>query len=123
MVVHAVGSVLALGLLLMGLGQGNLANLPKAPWYTYLGGVLSYGINYLVAPAISKARVAPATTDIILGQVFTAALWITAAGSAWSPFLSLCGRGWGFCLWQGAPGCFCLAEDRRNFTFGAEIVV
>jgi transporter family-2 protein len=74
LVVHAAGSVLALGLLLMGLGQGNLANLPKAPWYTYLGGVLSVGIIYLVAAAISKAGVAPATTAIILGQVFTAAL-------------------------------------------------
>lgn len=73
-VVHIVGSVLALSLILIGLGQGNLGDLAHAPWYTYLGGVLSVGIIYLVASAMSKVGVAPATTAIILGQVFTAAL-------------------------------------------------
>lgn len=74
LVVHVVGSILALGLILAGLGRGSLGNLPKAPWYTYLGGVLSVGIIYLVAASIARAGVAPATTAIILGQVFTAAL-------------------------------------------------
>ena len=57
-VVHIVGSVLALGLILIGLGQGNLGDLAHAPWYTYLGGVLSVGIIYLVASAMSKVGVA-----------------------------------------------------------------
>lgn len=73
-VVHVVGSVLGLGLLLVGLGQGSLSHAAKAPWYTYLGGVLSVGIIYLVAAAISKVGVASATTAIIIGQVFTAGL-------------------------------------------------
>ncbi|MCK9525651.1 MAG: DMT family transporter [Limnochordia bacterium] len=73
-IVHLVGTVLALILVVLGLGQGNLAHFAKAPWYAYLGGVLSVGIIYLVAAAISKLGVAPATTAIIVGQVFTAAL-------------------------------------------------
>jgi len=72
--VHIVGSILALVLLMVGLGQGNLGHALKAPWYTYLGGILSVGIIYLVAAAMSKVGVANATTAIILGQVFTAAL-------------------------------------------------
>ena len=62
------------GLLLVGLGMGSLGHAAKAPWYTYLGGILSVGIIYLVVAAISKVGVASATTAIILGQVFTAAL-------------------------------------------------
>ncbi|NMB20032.1 MAG: DMT family transporter [Firmicutes bacterium] len=73
-IVHLIGTLLALGLLLVGLGQGSIAEYSRAPWYTYLGGVLSVGIIYLVTSAISKLGVAPATTAIILGQVFTAAL-------------------------------------------------
>ncbi len=73
-IVHVVGTILALGLVLVGLGQGNMAHFREAPWYTYLGGILSVGIIYLVVAAISKVGVATATTAIILGQVFTAAL-------------------------------------------------
>lgn len=73
-IVHVVGALATLLLLLLGLGQGNLSNYSKAPWYTYLGGVLSVAIIYLVVSAISKLGVAPATTAIIVGQVFTAAL-------------------------------------------------
>lgn len=73
-IVHLLGSILSLGLVLFGLGQGNLAHFKGAPWYTYLGGILSVGIIYLVVVAISKVGVASATTAIIVGQVFTAAL-------------------------------------------------
>lgn len=73
-IVHLVGSFLSLALVFVGLGQGNLAHYREAPWYTYLGGILSVGIIYLVAAAMSKVGVAPATTAIIVGQVFTAAL-------------------------------------------------
>ncbi|HBG01877.1 MAG TPA: hypothetical protein DDW87_09945 [Firmicutes bacterium] len=73
-IVHLVGSLLGLGLLVAGLGQGRLDHFSQAPWYTYLGGVLSVAIVYLVAAAISKVGVAAATTAIILGQVITAAV-------------------------------------------------
>ncbi len=73
-VVHVVGSLVAMGLMLAGLGQGGLAQFREAPWYTYLGGVLSVGIIYLVAASISKVGVASATTSIIVGQVLTAAV-------------------------------------------------
>ena len=73
-VVHVVGSLVAMGLMLAGLRQGGLAQFREAPWYTYLGGVLSVGIIYLVAASISKVGVASATTSIIVGQVLTAAV-------------------------------------------------
>ncbi|OAT82948.1 DMT family transporter [Desulfotomaculum copahuensis] len=74
-IVHLVGLVLA-ALLLFGcrLGDGQLARYAQAPWYTYLGGVLGVLIIYAVVRSIPKVGVAPATTAIILGQVFTASL-------------------------------------------------
>ncbi|HHT89851.1 MAG: DMT family transporter [Bacillota bacterium] len=72
-IVHLVGSLFGAVLLLCGLGQGSLAHFRDAPWYTYLGGVLSVAIVYLVAASISKVGVASATTAIIVGQVVTAA--------------------------------------------------
>lgn len=73
-IVHVVGSFVALSLLLGGLGQGDLSHFRQAPWYTYLGGLLSVGIVFLVTASISKVGVASATTAIIVGQVLTAAL-------------------------------------------------
>ena len=74
-VVHFVGLGLA-GILLFVFNLGNITwlNLTKAPWYTYLGGVLGVLIIYIVARSMPKVGVAPATTAIILGQVFTAGL-------------------------------------------------
>ncbi len=73
-VVHLIGTVTAAGLLLLGLGKGDLARYADAPPYTYLGGVLSVVIIYLVVASIPRVGVAPATTAIIVGQVLTAAL-------------------------------------------------
>ncbi len=56
------------------IGDGCLTEILKAPWYTYLGGILGVLIIYLVILSIPKVGVAPATTAIILGQVFTAGL-------------------------------------------------
>ncbi|HAP94032.1 MAG TPA: hypothetical protein DCM26_05350 [Desulfotomaculum sp.] len=72
-VVHLVGLVLV-GILLfaLGLGDGQLSQFARSPWYTYLGGVLGVLIVYGVVCSIPKVGVAPATTAIILGQVFTA---------------------------------------------------
>jgi len=74
-VVHLIGLLLA-GVLLFGcrLGDGCLGNYAEAPWYTYLGGVLGVLIIYGVVRSIPKVGVAPATTAIILGQVFTAGM-------------------------------------------------
>ena len=74
-VVHLVGLVLA-GVLVFVFKLGNITcvNLAHAPWYTYLGGILGVIIIYIVARSMPKLGVAPATTAIILGQVFTAGL-------------------------------------------------
>ncbi|CEO87535.1 MAG TPA: DMT family transporter [Syntrophaceticus sp.] len=71
-VVHVIGAVALVALLLMRLGQGNLAQMGKAPWYAYLGGLLSAVILYTVMASISKLGVSIATTAIIVGQVSTA---------------------------------------------------
>lgn len=74
-VVHVVGLLLVSALLFgFGLGDGNLAYFNKPPWYYYLGGVLGVIIVYTVVRAIPPLGVAVATTAIIVGQVFTAAL-------------------------------------------------
>jgi transporter family-2 protein len=51
-VVHATGTVVLLVVLfLLKMGRGDLGNWSQAPWYSYLGGVISVFIIYLVAPA------------------------------------------------------------------------
>lgn len=74
-IVHAVGTVVV-GVLVFvcRLGTCDLAKWTSAPWYTYLGGVLSVLIIYMVARTIPLVGVAPATTAIIVGQVLTAAV-------------------------------------------------
>lgn len=73
--VHLIG-VLAIALMLfvLRLGRGDLANYSQAPWYTYLGGLLSVVIIYTVMASISKLGMSTATTAIIVGQVSTALL-------------------------------------------------
>jgi len=74
-VVHVVGLLFVSTLLfIFGLGKGDLGLFADSPWYTYLGGVLGVIIIYTVVRAIPPLGVAVATTAIILGQVFTAAL-------------------------------------------------
>ncbi|MDD3652647.1 MAG: DMT family transporter [Desulfotomaculaceae bacterium] len=74
-IVHLVGLILVSALLFVcRLGDGCLANYSHAPWYTYLGGILGVVIIYGVVLTMPKVGVAPATTAIILGQVFTAGL-------------------------------------------------
>ncbi|AEG58460.1 DMT family transporter [Desulforamulus ruminis] len=74
-IVHAVGTVVV-GILVFvcRLGTCDLAKWASAPWYTYLGGVLSVLIIYMVARTMPVVGVAPATTAIIVGQVLTAAV-------------------------------------------------
>lgn len=74
-IVHLTGLLLVAALLFIcKVGDGCLGDLAQAPWYTYLGGVLGVLIIYAVIRSIPKIGVAPATTAIILGQVFTAGL-------------------------------------------------
>lgn len=73
-IVHAVGTVVVGALVFIcHLGACDLGKWVSAPWYTYLGGVLSVLIVYMVARSIPAVGVASATTAIILGQTLTAA--------------------------------------------------
>jgi len=71
-VVHVIGTATLFLLLCFGLGHGDLSRLGDAPWYAYLGGILSIVILYTVMASISKLGVAVATTVIIVGQVSAA---------------------------------------------------
>ncbi len=73
LIVHGVGLVVA-GVLTVPLGNGSIAKVAGAPWYTWLGGAIGVVIIYAVAKSIPKVGVAPATTAIIVGQVGTACL-------------------------------------------------
>lgn len=74
-IVHLVGLlVVSLLLFICKLGDGCLSDIVKAPWYSYLGGILGVIIIYSVVLSIPKVGVAPATTAIVLGQVLTAGL-------------------------------------------------
>ncbi|EEG76635.1 DMT family transporter [Dethiobacter alkaliphilus] len=74
-IVHIIGAAaLVILLFLFRLGQGNLSKVPQAPWYLYLGGLISVVIIYAVVASISRVGVASATTAIIVGQVGTAIL-------------------------------------------------
>lgn len=72
--VHIIGTLATGVVLLVGLGKGNLGKFMEAPWYAYLGGIISVLIIYGVAASIPKVGVAVATTAIIVGQVSTALL-------------------------------------------------
>lgn len=72
-VVHVTGTVvLIIALYVLGIGRGDLGAFAQAPWYSYLGGIVSVFIIYLVAASIPQVGVANATTAIIVGQVLTA---------------------------------------------------
>lgn len=72
-IVHIIGSlVLVILLFILKFGHGNLSAVGQAPWYSYLGGVVSVFIIYLVAASIPSVGVSNATTAIIVGQVLTA---------------------------------------------------
>lgn len=74
LVVHIIGGAAVGLILLFGLGKGDLASIFKAPWYAYLGGILSVVIIYGVIASIPKVGVSLATTAIIVGQVSMALL-------------------------------------------------
>ncbi len=73
-VVHIVGSVFTLLLLVLNVEAVKWNMLGKAPWYSYLGGIIGVGIVYGVITSIGRVGVAAATTAIIVGQVSMAAV-------------------------------------------------
>ncbi|MCE5286309.1 MAG: DMT family transporter [Pelosinus sp.] len=95
--VHAIGTViLMIVLFVLKMGKGSLASYAQAPWYAYLGGVISVLIIYLVAASIPQVGMANATTAIIVGQVLTALLidyfggfGLTKSIISWCDFLGL----------------------------------
>jgi transporter family-2 protein len=74
-IVHITGTVILFFVLFFfKIGRGSLAVWSHAPWYAYLGGVVSVFIIYLVAASIPEVGVSNATTAIIVGQVLTAVI-------------------------------------------------
>ncbi|GAW92230.1 DMT family transporter [Calderihabitans maritimus] len=73
-IVHFIGTAAVAVLLVAQVGNGDLGRITSAPWYTFLGGVISVLIIYGVVASIPKVGVAIATTAIIVGQVLTALL-------------------------------------------------
>lgn len=70
LLVHVIGSVVVLILMIfVGTGWNNFSKMGEAPWWVYLGGVLSVLIIYALVLAMPKAGVANATTAIIVAQI------------------------------------------------------
>ena len=72
--VLASGTLLTGAGLVVGLGQGGLARLGTAPWWSLLGGPVGPVITAAVAYGIRRAGAVGATTAIIVGQIGMAAL-------------------------------------------------
>lgn len=74
-VVHLVGlALISILLFVFNLGSIRPELFAQAPVYSYLGGILGVIIVVGVMKSIPRVGVAPATTAIILGQLFTAGL-------------------------------------------------
>ena len=72
-IVHLLAVVILVFLLLIfDLGEGSLTRYYKAPWYSYLGGLLSIIIIYGVIFSVKRLGIANATTMIIASQIITA---------------------------------------------------
>ncbi|NLI70445.1 MAG: DMT family transporter [Firmicutes bacterium] len=74
LLVHVIGLAFLGILFALKLNDGNLFDVGRAPWYSFLGGILGVAIIYGVVVAIPRIGVASATTAIIIFQVSTAML-------------------------------------------------
>lgn len=75
LIVHVIGTVTALLIIIiLGVGFNGFGKMAEAPWFTYLGGVLSVVIIYAVVRAMSEVGVGNATTAIITAQIITAVI-------------------------------------------------
>ncbi len=91
LVVHIIGSLVALIAALAWKTPLFKHNWLAVPWYLYLGGILSVLIVGLVAVSIPKVGVCNATTAIIIGQVSMAVLidhfgWFGMSRLVWNPW-------------------------------------
>jgi len=91
LLVHVIGSVIALIAVIAWRIPIFSYHLPAIPWYFYLGGILSVIIVGLVAVSIPKIGVCNATTAIIIGQVSMAVLidhfgWLGMNRLSWNPW-------------------------------------
>lgn len=89
LVVHIIGTLVALVIVLAWRVPLLKYNWLSVPWYLYLGGILSVLIVGLVAVSIPKVGVCNATTAIIIGQVSMAVLidhfgWFSMARLPWT---------------------------------------
>lgn len=71
--VQLVGFTLALLVAIL-FGSGNIRQLPQAPWYSWLGGVLAPVITLTVMWAIGSLTPTVAISTILLAQLTVAAL-------------------------------------------------
>ena len=71
--VQLVGFVLALGIAMI-FGRGDIRQLPQAPWYSWLGGVIAPVITVTVMLAIAGLSPTVAISTILLSQLTVAAL-------------------------------------------------
>lgn len=72
--VHIIGTIVALGAILVWKVPVFQHKWSEIPWYLYMGGLLSVIIIALVALTISRVGVSNATTAIIVGQVSIAVI-------------------------------------------------
>lgn len=101
--VQGTGLVLALVIMLI-FGKGNLALLPQAPWYAWLGGLLAPVITVTVMLGLGMLNPLLAVSTILIAQLGVAALidslgWLGVtpgalhlAQSGW-PGADVCRRG------------------------------
>ncbi len=71
--VQGTGLVLALVIMLV-FGKGNLALLPQAPWYAWLGGLLAPVITVTVMLGMGMLNPLLAVSTILIAQLGVAAL-------------------------------------------------
>lgn len=71
--VQLVGFVLAIAIAMI-FGRGDIRQLPQAPWYSWLGGVIAPVITVTVMLAIAGLSPTVAISTILLSQLTVAAL-------------------------------------------------
>lgn len=93
--VQGTGLVLALVIMLI-FGKGNLALLPQAPWYAWLGGLLAPVITVTVMLGMGMLNPLLAVSTILIAQLGVAALidslgWlgVTPAPLTWHKVVGL----------------------------------
>lgn len=85
--VQAVGVILAVVIALF-FGKGDIRQLPQAPWYAWLGGILAPVITVTVMLSIAALSPTVSISTILLSQLVVAALIdvLGLMGAEKSPF-------------------------------------